>query len=147
MADPLVISALMKKRAEIDGDLRQTAKRLAELRADRDTIDAAIRVFDPSRVPHQIKPHLRRPKPRLFRHGECARAIMGMLRTAGEPMTVRQIADKLVDDYHLDLTQPGDREALTAKVRGMLSRHAGDSLMREQRGADVVWSVKQRQDA
>ena len=131
----------MKKRAEIDGDLRQTAKRLADLRTDRDTLDAAIRVFDPSRVPHKIKPHLRRPKPRLFRHGECSRAIMGMLRTAGEPMTVRQIADKLVDDYHLDLAQPGDREALTAKIRGMLSRHAGDTLTRGQRGADVVWSV------
>jgi hypothetical protein len=133
----------MKKRAEIDGDLRQTAKRVADLRADRDTIDAAIRVFDPSRVPHQIKPHLRRPKPRLFRHGECSRAILGMLRTAAEPMTVRQIADKLVDDYHLDLSQPGDREALTAKVRNTLSRHGGKALVREQRGADVVWSVQQ----
>jgi len=141
MADPLVISVLMKKRAEIDGDLRQTAKRLADLRADRDTIDAAIRVFDPSRVPHQIKPHLRRLKPRLFRHGECTRAIMGMLRTAGEPMTVRQIADKLVDDYHLDIAQAGEREALTARVRGVLSRHAGKALVREQRGADVVWGI------
>src|SRR5208283_3236620 len=95
--------------AEIDGDLRQTAKRLADLRAARDTIDAAIRVFDPSRVPHKIKPHLRRPKPKLFRHGECPRAILAMLRTAGEPMTVRKIADRLVDDYHLDMGQPGDR--------------------------------------
>jgi hypothetical protein len=33
MADPLVISALMKKRAGIDGELRRTAKRLADLRA------------------------------------------------------------------------------------------------------------------
>jgi hypothetical protein len=57
-------------------------------------------------------------------------------------MTVRQIADKLVDDYHLDVGQPGGREALTAKVRGMLSRHAGKALVREQYGADVVWSVR-----
>jgi hypothetical protein len=134
----------MKKRAEIDGDLRQTAKRLADLRADRDTIDAAIRVFDPSRVPHQIKPHLRRPKPRLFRHGECSRAIMGMLRTAAGGMTVRQIADKLADDYHVDVAQPGDRDALTTRVRGVLSRHAGKALVREQRGADVVWGVRQQ---
>ena len=84
---PLVLSALMKKRAEIDGDLRQAAKRIAELRADRDTIDAAIRVFDPTRLPHKIKPHLRRPKPKLFRHGGCSRAIMGMLRTAPGAIT------------------------------------------------------------
>jgi hypothetical protein len=54
-ADPIIISTLTKKRAEIDGELRQAAKRIAELRADRDAIDVAIRVFDPSRVPHKIK--------------------------------------------------------------------------------------------
>jgi hypothetical protein len=141
MADPLVLSALIKKRAEMDGDLRQAAKRVAELRADRDTIDAAIRVFDPARVPHKIKPHLRRPKPKLFRHGECSRAIMGMLRTAQQPMTVRQIADRLMTDYHLEIGQPQEREALTNRVRNTLSRHAGETLVREQIGADVVWRV------
>lgn len=55
MADPLVLSSLMKKRAEIDGDLLQAEKRIAELRADREVIDAAIRIFDPSRLPHKIK--------------------------------------------------------------------------------------------
>lgn len=59
MADPLVISTLIKKRAEIDGDLRQAAKHLADLRADRDTIDAAIRVFDDSRsCTHKMIPIL-----------------------------------------------------------------------------------------
>jgi hypothetical protein len=34
MADPLILSGLMKKRAEIDGDLRQAEKRIAELRVN-----------------------------------------------------------------------------------------------------------------
>jgi hypothetical protein len=142
MADPIVISTLSRKRAEIDGELRQLAKRVADLRADRDTIDAAIRVFDPARLPHKIKPHLRRPKPKLFRHGECSRAVMGILRTAGEPVTVRQIVERLAEEYHLDLSQAPDRDALVNKVRNTLSRHAGKTLVREQRGADVVWRVR-----
>jgi hypothetical protein len=73
-------------------------------------------------VPHKIKPHLRRPKPKLFRHGECSRAILGMLRTAAEPMTVRQIADRLVDDYHLDLGQPGDMTTIRTAIARALAR-------------------------
>jgi hypothetical protein len=141
MADPLILSGLMKKRAEIDGDLRQAEKRIAALRADRDTIDAAIRIFDPSRLPHKIKPHLRRPKPKLFRHGECSRAILGMLRVATGPLMVREIVERLAAEYHLDISQPADRDALIQKVRNTLSRHAGKGLVREQQGADVVWRV------
>jgi hypothetical protein len=59
-------------------------------------------------------------------------------------MTVRPIAGRLVDDYHLDLGQPSDSEALTAKVRNTLSRHASKALVRKQRGADMVWSVRER---
>jgi hypothetical protein len=143
MADPLVISALIKKRAEIDGDLRQAAKHLADLRANRDTIDAAIRVFDDSRLPHQIKPKLRRPKPKLFRHGECSRAIMNVLRVATEPMTVRGIADWLATEYHLDTIAPADRDALVNKVRYTLTRHSGKTLDRLEQGGAVLWKVEQ----
>jgi hypothetical protein len=143
MADPLVISALMKKRAELDGELRQAAKRIADLRADRDTIDAAIRVFDDSRLPHKIKPKLRRPKPRLFRHGECSRAIMNVLRVATDPMTVRGIVDWLATEYHLDIIAPADRDALVNKVRNTLTRHSGKTLDRLEQGGAVLWKVKQ----
>ncbi len=91
MAEPLVLSALAKKRAEIDGALRDTEKRIAQLRAERDVIDAAIRIFDPSRVPNKIKPVLRRPKPRMFRHGQCSRAVFEMLRVAEAPGTVARL--------------------------------------------------------
>ena len=139
MADPLILSGLMTKRAELDGDLRQAEKRIAELRADRDIIDAAIRIFDPSRLPHKVKPHLRRPKPRMFRHGECSRAILGMLRDAEGPLTIRQVVDRLAVEYHLDIGQPSDRDALVNKVRNTLLRHSGKTLVREQHGADVLW--------
>jgi|GEM_PF-2502552 len=142
MADPHVLSSLSTKRAEIDGELRQLAKRVELLRADRDTVDAAIRIFDPARLPHKIKPHARRLKPKLFRHGECARAIMGILREASEPVTVRQVVERLIEEYHLDLREPGGRDALIANVRATLSRYsASKALVREQRGELVLWRV------
>jgi hypothetical protein len=141
MADPLVISALMKKRAELDGDVRQAEKRIADLRADLETIDAAIRIFDASRIPHKIKPKVRRAKPRMFRHGECSRAVMGILRVAAEPMTVRAITDRLVAEYHLEVAQPADMAALVHKVRNAVFRHSGKTLMREEQSGTAVWRV------
>jgi hypothetical protein len=48
MADPHVISALRKKRAELSGDLVAAEKRIVQLRKDIAGIDRTIRVFDPA---------------------------------------------------------------------------------------------------
>jgi hypothetical protein len=45
MADPLGISALVKKRAGPDGDLRQTAKRLVVARSSRSGMPTRSRLF------------------------------------------------------------------------------------------------------
>jgi len=141
MAETLVLSALAKKRAEIDGALRDIEKRIAQLRAERDVIDAAIRIFDPSRVPNKIKPILRRPKPHMFRHGQCSRAVFEMLRVGEARMTVRAIAERLVTEHHLDVRDKADLEKLIIKVRNTLLRKAGKGLVREQIGPDVTWQI------
>jgi hypothetical protein len=51
-----VISALCANRVELDGELRQAEKRTVQLRADLESIDGALRVFDPSLAPHVIRP-------------------------------------------------------------------------------------------
>ena len=56
IADPHVISALRSKRAELSGELIATEKRILQLRADIDSLDGAIRVFDPTAEPHEIRP-------------------------------------------------------------------------------------------
>ena len=132
MADPIVISSLSKKRAEIDGAIRAAEKQIAQLRVDLGVIDAAICIFDPSRLPGKIKPVQKRAKPTLFRHGECARTVLDVLRTAGEPLTVRAIAERMVREYHLDLKEPDDLDKLINRVRNTLLRRKGGSLVREQ---------------
>lgn len=143
MADTHVISALLQKRAELDGELRQMTKRIVQLKSDLEAVDAAIRVFDPSREPHKIKPITRRTKPKVFRHGQCSRAILNLLRDAPAPMTPREIMETLASEYHLDLTRQEDKTALLVKIRNTLPRYAGETLNREFRDGIAVWSVKQ----
>ncbi len=141
MAEPLVLSALTTKRAEIDGALRDAEKRIAQLRADRDVIDAAIRIFDPSRLPDKIKPVLRRLKPVMFRHGQCSRAVSEILRVAEAPMTLRAITDRLITEYHLEVGEKTDFEKLVAKIRNTLLRRVGKGIAREHVGPNVTWRI------
>ena len=50
MAETHVISALREKRAELSGELIAAEKRIIQLRADLESLDGALRVFDPTKA-------------------------------------------------------------------------------------------------
>jgi hypothetical protein len=140
MADPHVISALKAKRAELSGELIAAEKRIVELRADINSLDRTIRVFDPTSEPHTIRPILRRKKPTLIPRGQCSRAILDMLRLAEVPMTAREIAAQLAARYQMDASNMDAMNALVAKVRNTLARQKG--LASEMRSDAKAWWVK-----
>jgi hypothetical protein len=118
MAEPIAIAALMKKRAEIDGELRQVELRAAQLRADRKVIDATIGMFDPTKVPHRIRPRVRRPKPVIFKHGECSRAVIGV-----------------------DIREPHQHATLLHSVRNAVLRHSGKKVERSEWNGTAFWKI------
>jgi hypothetical protein len=138
MSEPHVISALRAKRAELDGELRQAEKRIIQLRADLESIDGALRVFDPSLAPRTIRPKLKRKPPTHFLRGQFSRAVLDTLRRVGEPMTARDIATQIVSEYRIDATTIATMSKLVAKVRQALASHLG-TLARETRGEAVYW--------
>src|SRR5260221_7199435 len=125
MAESHVISALRSKRAELSGEMIAAEKRILELRANIDSLDGAIRVFDPTAEPHTIRPILRRKKPTLIPRGQCSRAILDMLRHADSAMTAREIATQLAARYQLDTNDTDAMKALIGKVRNTLARQKG----------------------
>src|ERR1700726_1021401 len=116
MADSHVIAALREKRAELSGELIAAEKRIVELRADIDSLDRTIRVFDPTAEPHTIRPILRRKKPTLIPRGQCSRAVLDMLRHADGPMTAREIVARLAARYQMDASNTDVMKALVVKV-------------------------------
>ena len=140
MADPHVISALREKRAELSGELIAAENRIVQLRADIDSLDRTIRIFDPTSEPHTIRPILRRKKPTLIPRGQCSRAILDMLRQAVAPMTAREIAAQLAARYQMEASNIDAMKALVAKVRNTLARQK--ALVSEQRGDAKAWRVE-----
>ena len=82
MTQPYVIVAFREKRAELSGEIQQAEKRIAALRADLEAIDGAIRVFDPSMVPHATRPKVKRQVPYQLKDGHLRRALLDVLRWA-----------------------------------------------------------------
>jgi hypothetical protein len=121
---PMTIG-LREKRAELSGELIATEKRIVQLRADIDSLDGAIRVFDPTSEPQKIRPILRRKKPTLIPRGQCSPAILDMLRHADGAMTARGISAQLAARYRMDTGNMEAMNAFVAKVRNTLARQKG----------------------
>src|ERR1700733_13596603 len=122
MAEPHVISALRKKRAELHGEVVTAQLRLGKLRDDLDAIDRTLRVFDPSQRPEKIRPVVKRKGDKLFAYGECTRAILNTLRQMGEPMTVEQVAEQVALDCRIATDGRGVAAALLWRVKAALRK-------------------------
>ena len=122
MENEAVIAGLKRKRAEIDGELRLAERRAAQLAADMGTIDATLRLFDPSVVPAAIKPKLRRPRMARVASGSFTRTVMDVLREASQPLTAREIAADAASRLALDVGTPRAMQRTIGQVRNVLAR-------------------------
>ena len=96
MSEPSVISSLREKRLELAGILDGLERQANARRADLAHLDATIRLFDPNDILVAAEP-VRRPRYNdWFRPGECRRRIYDVLRDGMEPMTTREIVEKMV---------------------------------------------------
>ncbi len=113
MAELHVIGALRNKRAELTGTLRQLEQQLVQQRANLVHLDATMRLFDPDIRPTDIRPKRQRARNAWFRPGECLRMIYDELRKTTQPVTTRELAERIMrvkaiptaDDQRRELVQ------------------------------------------
>jgi len=137
-----VIGALREKRAELSGAVRQIEQQLAQHRTDLAHLDATMRLFDPDIQPGDIRP--RRPHHRnaWFRPGECLRLIYDELREALEPLSTRDLAERIISRRALKLDNDRSRDLIQHTILSSLNR-AGATITRLQRGSTVYWQLAQ----
>ena len=102
MAESPVIYALVKRRANLAGEIEQTHERLRSLVMDLENLDATILQFKPDYRVEAIRPKAFRPPKDWSRRGEMTRIILSILRQAAEPLTTRDIALQLLVERALD---------------------------------------------
>ena len=85
MAESHVISALIKKRSELSGEIEHYEKIIKEYRENLASIDKTIHIFDETYDLRSIKSK-RVIKNSYFASGEATKMVLDVLRTADEPI-------------------------------------------------------------
>jgi len=128
-----VLTGLVKRRAEIAGEIEAGHERLKRLIADLESLDATILQFDPSYDLEGIRAKAFRPPKDWANRGQMTRIVLSVLRQAVEPLTTRDIALELLVTRALD---SNDKRLLR-----LMTKRVGVAL-RIQRDRDAVRSTE-----
>ena len=91
-----VLTGLIKRRAELAGEIEATHARLRKMIEDLEKLDSVILQFDPQHDVEGIKPKAFRPPEDWAHRGEMTRTVLSILRQSVEPMTTRDVALELL---------------------------------------------------
>lgn len=138
-----VISGLVRKRAELAGEIEATHKRLSQMIADLGNLDATILMFDPQFEIDGIRPKAFRPPEDWSKRGEMARAVLNILRVASEPMTARDIARQLIVERGLDANDDRLLRLMRQRVATSLryQRDKGVAISKDGPGMYNLWEL------
>ena len=122
MADTHVISALVDKRARIDGEIKMRRYQIARLEMELAHIDAVIRMFSPSYDIGTIATKRSFGKnPAGVPKGVGSRHALSVLREAGEPLTANDMAGRVLVKL-AKVDTPEARQMLAATIVSTFSR-------------------------
>jgi hypothetical protein len=139
----LAVAALVRKRAELAGEIEAGLARIVRQRAELVHLDAVIRLLDPASDPEAIRPKVPRNNGcDWFGRGELARMAFDALRDAPKPLSAVDIARTVVARKGME---PSDLVALR-RVKNMvdatLRRRDGGLVERMVYGPrSVAWRI------
>jgi len=122
MAEPEThaVSALVRLRSQLAGELTVAEKRLAQLQADLMHVDATIRLLSDRVEPEAIpatRPIRRSP---WFKPGEPTRLALDILREVDKPLTTLEIAALIMERRRLNPEDAVTRQAVRRCLNNLL---------------------------
>lgn len=141
MADPHVITALIKKFADLQGQIKAHEQEGERIKLDLTTIEAAIRVFRADADLSLVAPKMPRNRNPWFRKGHCARAAIEVLKNAQAPMSAREIALHLLKERGVTDATARSIKFLTSTIYGVLARRKDGPVTLHRDGFPKRWSL------
>lgn len=141
MAETHVISALVDRRARIDGEIQMRRYQIARLEMELAHVDAVIRMFKPSYDVSKIatKRTIKRSKTGTAR-GSGVREAMTILREAGEPLTSRDIAERILAKRG-EARCPDIVARIANNIHGTLSRRKDGAVAIDASCYPAKWKI------
>jgi hypothetical protein len=138
-----VVTGLVKRRAEIAGQIEALHEQLKKLLADLSAIDDALAVFDPQIACEQIKPKALRPPSDWANYGQMTRIVLNILRSSKEPLTTRDIALQMMVERALSKDDQRLLNRMTKRVGVALRRQRDGEIVRSWQGPGMfmLWEI------
>ncbi len=144
MADTHVISALVKKRAELRGDIIHYKQLIATLDKDLQTIDATIKIFDVDYDISSIKPVIK-SRNRFFNNGEAKILVLEVLKSSEVPISTDKISDIIATNKNLSFENKADKsnfqKSILLALNTCLSNDIVEKISKD--GLSIVWKIKE----
>lgn len=142
MSDPLILTTLRTKRAEIERHIEALTARLADARSDLLHVAAVMRMFDPSAVPDRPAKSYTGVTGALKRSDLFDRCRTA-LEASGEPLSTRELAGHLIASQGWDTEDRSLRITVAHRVTTHLGRMArrGAVLKAGERGGVTLWRM------
>ena len=139
-----VIAGLVKRRANIAGEIERAHEQLRTLLADLEALDATILQFDPDYQVEAIKPKAFRPPKDWSNRGQMTRIVLSILRQASEPLTTRDIALELLTTRALDKSDRRLLRLMTKRVGVALRGQRDKGAVQSEQGPGQyqLWRVE-----
>ena len=129
MTETHVVSALLDKRARIDGEIANRRFQIMRLEVERAALDAVLRMFKADYDPSSVLPKRSFSKnPAGVKKGTGSREALTELRLAGQFLTAGELAERV-------LARLG--KVASPEARGMLANTIVSTFSRRRDGAVV----------
>ncbi len=142
MAAPHVVTALIKKHAEIVGRIEHTQTELRQLIINLENIDAAIRLFEADIDLEEIRPKPFPPRNQVLR-GQGSRLILSALRQSSVPLTTHDLARHVMAERGLNTADKRLVRTIGKRVGSSMRYIREWGLVRSEKGLEqyLVWRV------
>ena len=143
MTDAYLIAGLVRKRAEVSGEIERTHERLRALVDQLAALDTTIQGIDPTVQLETIKPKTFRPPADWANRGQMSRVVLSILRTSSEAMTTREIACQMLVERALDGEDQRLLRLMTKRVGVALRHQRENGLTKASQGPGqyMLWEV------
>jgi hypothetical protein len=145
MENEHVLGGLIRKRAEIAGQLEHAQTVVRQLIIDIDNVDATIRLFAPDIDLEEIRPKPIPPRHTAF-HGEISRMILSTLRETQMALTTRDIVLRVMAARSLNIGDPRLSRTVQKRVGASLRnlRAKGHVQSASGKGSNLKWGLAGR---
>lgn len=138
-----VVSGLIKRRAELAGDIEKAHESLRRMVQDLENLDQTILQFEPNFKVETIQPKAFRPPKDWANRGEMTRIVLSILRQASEPLTARDIAYQMLTERALNRDDQRLLRVMRSRVATALRLQRDKGIAQSQQGPGqyMLWQL------